>query len=490
MEFATLIKPFSSEIISIKGSSSELEISGLEYDSRKIKPGDLFFAVGGYQTDGRKYIDQAVSKGAVAVALEGDSIPQGVTTVRVKNVRRAMALISSEFYGRPSEKMTMLAITGTAGKTTSSYLARSILAAAGRRTGLLGTINYWVLDHNYPAPNTTPESLDLQRLLAEMRENGVDTVVMEASSHGIQLERMAGINFRAAAFTNFSQDHLDFHGSMDEYLKAKLRLFQNLDAKSYCVVNLDDSTSQRVMESTKALLLTFSLEKQAQVMARDIKSDLKGSTFTLVTPEGQVPIILSLPGRPNIYNALTATGLALLCGVNLKSIKTGLESVSSVAGRFELIPSDLGFDVVVDYAHTPEELERALATAKGLASGRLITVFGCGGDRDRTKRPLMGHAVGRYSDEIIVTSDNPRTEDPQAIIEDILPGLEGRHYQIVPERKEAIFRAIGSARKGDLVMIAGKGHEDYQIIGTQKIHFDDREVAGEALHDLGKAEKR
>jgi UDP-N-acetylmuramoyl-L-alanyl-D-glutamate--2,6-diaminopimelate ligase len=386
--------------------------------------------------------------------------------------------------------MTMLAITGTAGKTTSTFLTRALFAAAGRKTGLLGTINYWVLDKSYPAPNTTPESLDLQRLLAQMRENGVDTAIMEASSHGIQLERVGGIDFKAAAFTNFSQDHLDFHGNMEEYLKAKLQLFRNLGSQSYCVVNLDDPASQKVIESTKALLMTFGLNKPAQITAREIISDLRGSHFILVTPEGQTEILLKLPGRPNIYNALTACGLALSCGLSLKTIKAGLESVDTVAGRFELVPGNRDFEVVVDYAHTPEELERVLATAKELTSGRLITVFGCGGDRDRTKRPLMGKAVARYSDEIIVTSDNPRTEQPLSIIDDILPGLHGRSYQVTADRREAIFQAVKLARKGDLVMIAGKGHEDYQIIGTQKLHFDDREVAREALLGLTKADGR
>lgn len=480
-QFNQLLKAIPGETISLTNIPPNLVVSGLGYDSRSIKPGELFFAVAGYKTDGRKYVDQALARGAASIVSESGLEAGSVPLLKVKNIRRAMALMAAEFYGRPADKMTILAITGTAGKTTTSHLARSVFAAAGKKVGLLGTINYWVMDKSYPAPNTTPESLDLQRLLSEMLETGADTVIMEASSHGIELERVAGIDFKAAAFTNFSQDHLDFHGSMDEYLKAKLRLFQGLSERAGCVVNVDDPASKNVIEATKASLLTFGLLKPAQITARNIESSLLGTKFQMVTPEGTVDVNLSLAGQPNIYNALTACGMGLALGISLKAVKAGLEALPSVSGRFQRVTAGQDYEVVVDYAHTPEELERVLFTARQLTKGRLITVFGCGGDRDRSKRPLMGKAVAGHSNIVIITSDNPRTEDPAKIIDDILPGLEGSKYQIVADRRQAIFQAVAQAQKGDLVMIAGKGHEDYQIIGTEKIHFDDREVALEAI---------
>jgi UDP-N-acetylmuramoyl-L-alanyl-D-glutamate--2,6-diaminopimelate ligase len=468
-------------MLSLTNLSPSLEIAGLGYDSRRIKPGELFFAMPGYKTDGRKFTEQALARGAAGIVIEGGQECGTTPALKVKNIRRSLALMAAEFYGRPADRMAMLAVTGTAGKTTTSYLTRSVFAAAGKKVGLLGTINYWVMDKSYPAPNTTPESLDLQRLLAEMLAAGADTVIMEASSHGIALERVAGIDFKAAAFTNFSQDHLDFHGTMEEYLKAKLRLFQSLNERAYCVVNVDDPASKSVIESTRASLLTFGISKPAQITASHIQSSLQGTKFRLSTPEGSTDISLGLAGQPNVYNALTASGLALACGLSLKAVKAGLESLPSVSGRFQRVSAGQDYEVVVDYAHTPRELERVLMTARQLTEGRLITVFGCGGDRDRGKRPLMGKAVAGHSDLVIVTSDNPRTEDPSLIIEDILPGLEGISFQIFPDRRQAIFQAVAQAQKGDLVMIAGKGHEDYQIIGAEKIHFDDREVALEAI---------
>jgi UDP-N-acetylmuramoyl-L-alanyl-D-glutamate--2,6-diaminopimelate ligase len=480
-QFSQLLKAIPGEMISLTNIPPSLEISGLGYDSRSIRPGELFFAISGYKTDGRKYTEQALARGAAGIVTEGGQEYGTVPVLKVRNIRRSLALMAAEFYGRPADSMTMVAITGTAGKTTTSYLARSIFDAAGKKVGLLGTINYWVMDKSYPAPNTTPESLDLQRLLAEMLAAGADTVIMEASSHGIELERVAGIDFKSAAFTNFSQDHLDFHGNMDDYLKAKLRLFQGQNERSCCVVNIDDPASIKVIESTRASLLTFGILKPAQITASNIESSLQGTKFRLLTPEGSAEISLGLAGQPNVYNALTACGLALACGHSLKAVKVGLESLSSVPGRFQRVSAGQEYEVVVDYAHAPQELERVLITARQLTTGRLITVFGCGGDRDRGKRPLMGKAAAVHSDLVIVTSDNPRTEDPSKIIEDILPGMQGSSYQVFPDRRQAIFQAVAQAQKGDLVMIAGKGHEDYQIIGDKKNHFDDREVALEAI---------
>ena len=483
MKLLDLIQQIPGEVTNANRIDPDLVVNGLQYDSRKVKPGDLFFAVAGYQTDGRGYIADAAAHGAVAVVLEGDhAVP--LPAIRVRGIRRAMALLSAAFYGRPAGTMQMIAITGTAGKTTTSYLLRSILDRAGRRTGLLGTISYWVLDRQFPAPNTTPESLDLQRYLAQMRDAGADTVVMEASSHGIELHRVEGIDWAAAVFTNFSQDHLDFHGDMDTYLRAKLRLFEGLAPGATAVINADDPALELVRQVTKAHVLSFGIDAPADVSATEISEDIAGSRFTLRLAGRALPVALPLVGRHNIANALAAAAAAQSCGIDSGAIVAGLTAVTNVPGRFEKVDAGQDFTVVVDYAHTPEELERLLAAAQKMARARIITVFGCGGDRDRGKRPLMGRAAARWSDEVIVTSDNPRTEDPASIISDILPGLGDKPYNVRVDRREAIAEAIEQARANDLVIIAGKGHEDYQIIGSQKHHFDDREVAMEALRCL------
>ncbi|MCU0607149.1 MAG: UDP-N-acetylmuramoyl-L-alanyl-D-glutamate--2,6-diaminopimelate ligase [Candidatus Edwardsbacteria bacterium] len=465
-------------------------IGGLQYDSRQVRPGDLFFAVPGYRTDGRRFVADAVRAGAAAVVAEGRQPLTAPAVVRVADVREAMSLMAARFFGFPAAALEMVAITGTAGKTTTSFLARAIFDAAGRRTGLLGTISYQVLGQSFPAPNTTPESLDLQRLLAVMRGAGVGTVVMEASSHGIELQRTAGIDFQAAAFTNFSQDHLDFHGTMDDYLRSKLKLFRSLAPTAAAVINRDDPEFPQVAAATRARVVGFGLNGPAEVTASDIAGDLAGSRFTIRIGDRQAPAALALTGRHNVANALCAAAIAHSRGVGLETIVRGLGQVAAVPGRFERVDAGQDFTVVVDYAHTPEELERLLQAARALAGGRIITVFGCGGDRDRAKRPLMGRAVADGSDVVIVTSDNPRTERPRAIIDDILPGVGRKPHQVQVDRADAIRAGIAAARTGDLVIIAGKGHEDYQIIGTEKVHFDDREAARAALAQRMTAEGR
>jgi UDP-N-acetylmuramoyl-L-alanyl-D-glutamate--2,6-diaminopimelate ligase len=483
MKIAQLIESCPEQVISRSSLPEDMEISGMHYDSRKIEPGNLFFAISGYQSDGNKFVGQALANGAGLVVSENNKISDDVPWVKVANCRRAMALMSAAFLGRPADRLDMIAVTGTAGKTTTTYLLRSIMEAAGRKTGLLGTINYWILDRKYSAPNTTPESLDLQDLLSRMVSSGADTAIMEASSHGIELDRVAGINFSTAVFTNFSQDHLDFHRDMESYLRSKLKLFQNLWGGAAAVINLDDPAAGRVREAVKTKILTFGIDNPSDVTADKIISTPQGSKFELRIGGRSLGVNLAIAGRHNIYNALAAAAAALSRGLPLEEIKTGLEKVDRVAGRFEPVNLGQDFSVIVDYAHTPEELEHLLSAARDLNPQRIITVFGCGGDRDRSKRPLMGRAVAKNSDIVVVTSDNPRTEGPDQIINDILPGLSGREYILLPDRKEAIYRSIELARKGDMVMIAGKGHEDYQILGTTKIHFDDREIAGEALKE-------
>ena len=481
MKIKELIKSCPDQIVSCSSFSEEMEISGMHYDSRRIEKGNLFFAISGYQSDGNKFIGQAIANGASAIVSESNKISNDFPWIKVANCRRAMALMSATFLGRPADKLDMIAVTGTAGKTTTTYLLRSIMETAGRKTGLLGTINYWILNRKFSAPNTTPESLDLQDLLSQMVSAGADSAIMEASSHGIELDRIAGINFSTAVFTNFSQDHLDFHGDMESYLKSKLKLFQNLWNGATAVINLDDPTAISVREAVKTKTLTFGIDNQADIMADNLTSTPQGSTFRLKTANRSVEISLSIAGKHNVYNALAASAAAFSRGISFEEIKAGLENISSVAGRFEPVNLGQDFSVIVDYAHTSEELERLLKAARELKPKRIITVFGCGGDRDRSKRPLMGGAVAGNSDIVVVTSDNPRTEDPDQIISDILPGLAGREYILIPDRKEAIYKSIELAEKGDIVIIAGKGHEDYQILGVVKIHFDDREIAGEAL---------
>ena len=481
MKITELIKSCPDQIVSRSALPEDMEISGMHYDSRKIEKGNLFFAISGYQSDGNKFVGQALAKGAGLVVSENNKISDDVPWIKVANCRRAMALMSAAFLGRPTDQLDMIAVTGTAGKTTTTYLLRSIMEAAGRKTGLLGTINYWILDRKFSAPNTTPESLDLQDLLFRMVSAGADTAIMEASSHGIELDRVAGINFSTAVFTNFSQDHLDFHGDMESYLKSKLKLFQNLWGGATAVINLDDPAAGRVREAVKTKTLTFGIDSQADITADNIISTPQGSKFGLKTSDRSIEVNLAIAGRHNIYNALAAAATALSRGISLEEIRAGLENIRSVAGRFEAVNLGQDFSVIVDYAHTSEELEHLLNAARELKPQRIIAVFGCGGDRDRSKRSLMGRAVAKNSDILVVTSDNPRTENPEQIINDVLPGLSGREYILLPDRKEAIYKSIELARKGDMVIIAGKGHEDYQILGTAKIHFDDREIAGEAL---------
>jgi UDP-N-acetylmuramoyl-L-alanyl-D-glutamate--2,6-diaminopimelate ligase len=481
MRLSELVQPLGALLFSTDPAGADPEISGLEYDSRRVARGSAFFAVTGYRQDGRKYVPQALDKGAAAIVSREPEDTGGAVLVRVANVRRAMALMAAAFHGYPSQDMETVAITGTAGKTTTSYLLRSILEAYGRKTGLVGTIRYLIGEEVHEAPNTTPESLDLQRLLHAMRQKGVQAVVMEASSHGIELDRVAGIAFRAAVFTNFSQDHLDFHGTMEEYYRAKRRLFENLPDTAKAVANIDDPKGQDILAASRAVGIGYGLSEKAGVRAAILSSGMAGTNFELSAFGRTATVDLKLAGLHNVYNALAAAGAAWSLDVPLEAVKRGLEQVASVDGRMEKVDLGQDFTVLVDYAHTPEELERLMQAVRGLGPRRIITVFGCGGDRDRTKRPLMGRAAASASDLSIVTSDNPRTEDPQAIIGDILPGVSGYEHLVIPDRRQAIRRAVELAGSGDAVVIAGKGHEDYQIIGTTKTHFDDREEARAAI---------
>ncbi len=481
----------------------EREVSSLVQDSRAAGPGSLFVAVRGFHSDGHRFVSQALARGAVAVVAEQGVLldaPADALVIRVSDSRKALARLAAAFYQYPSRKLAMVGITGTNGKTTTSYLIRSVLMAAGRMTGLIGTIDYRIGDRVYPAPNTTPESLDIQRLLAEMAAAGASHCVMEVSSHALALGRTDGCEFRAAAFTNLTQDHLDYHGTMEEYFRAKLLLFSGLAPDAVAVVNSDDARAAEIIRSTKARVITFGLSPQADVRPLgEASHGIEGLAFRAATPAGPVSIESPLVGKHNIANILAAVGLGVALGIPVETIAAGVTAMRAVPGRMEKVDGEQPFGVVVDYAHSEDALVRLLEAVREITQKRVITVFGCGGDRDRTKRPRMGAAALAGSDIVIVTSDNPRTEDPLAIIGEIETGIretgfrapgigDVRHapagkkpYLVIPDRAEAIRTAVAAAGPGDVVVLAGKGHEDYQIIGEQKHHFDDREEARKAI---------
>ncbi|MBI3933314.1 MAG: UDP-N-acetylmuramoyl-L-alanyl-D-glutamate--2,6-diaminopimelate ligase [Acidobacteria bacterium] len=476
---------------------SNMVISGLEYDSRRISPGRVFFAISGFRQVGHRFIPDAVARGAIAVASESapppDSEGRIPAWVRVPNVRRALALAAIEFYGHPSEQMQLVGVTGTNGKTTVSWLIASILNAAGRKPALFGTIEYRLFfgkaDGRISAPNTTPESLDLQRMLRQVLEGGGQSAVMEVSSHSLTLDRVAGCSFHTAVWTNFSRDHLDFHDSAEDYFAAKAKLFLATEGKpppQIAVLNADDPRCSAIASQTPARVLRFGISQPADVTARRWKASRSGITFTAQTPAGPIELISPLVGRHNIYNLLAATAAAVALEATPEQIQQGVESLR-VPGRMEAVELGQPFGVYVDYAHTEEALKNLVASARELdPEGHLILVFGCGGDRDRTKRPLMGLAAAAC-DRIILTSDNPRTEDPLQIINDVTVGMQkgNANYVIEADRGAAIARALGEARAGDMVLIAGKGHEKFQIVGDQRLPFDDREAARAVLRQMG-----
>ena len=440
-----------------------VEIGDLAYDARAVGPGSLFFCVPGSRTDGHDFAPQAVESGAVALVVERPldlDVPQLV----VPDARRAMAPAADEFFGRPSEELQVAGVTGTNGKTTTAFLMYSILAAAGRRPGLLGTIESRVGGERRPAIRTTPEAIDVQRAFREMLDAGDRSCAMEATSHGSELGRLDRVRFSALVFTNLSQDHLDFHGTMERYFEAKRRLF--LEGRPPAAINVGNEWGRKLAED-RPDALTFGFTEDAQVGSAELES-----------------IDLKLRGRFNVENALGALAASRLLGIEGDAIARGLEAVRGVPGRFESVVEGQPFEVIVDYSHKPEALESVLRTARDLATGRVICVFGCGGDRDRGKRPLMGRIASELADLAIVTSDNPRSEEPQAIIDEILAGVTGQ-VEVEPDRAAAIEQAISAADEGDVVLIAGKGHEQGQEFADRTIPFDDREVARDVLRRLG-----
>ncbi|MDD4237410.1 MAG: UDP-N-acetylmuramoyl-L-alanyl-D-glutamate--2,6-diaminopimelate ligase [Desulfotomaculaceae bacterium] len=470
-------------------------LTGITHDSRKVRPGFLFIAVQGFKHDGNEYIHQAVEKGAVAVVAEKvASIPSTVAWALVADSRQALALMSASFYGNPTTNMRMLGVTGTNGKTTTTNLIAAVLDEAGHKTGLIGTIHNRIGARKLLVSHTTPESADLQELLHEMVTERVSDCVMEVSSHALALHRVDGCEFDMAVFTNLTQDHLDFHHDMQSYLEAKQVLFRKLAEpgakRGKCaVVNTDDAYAGSIIEAASGVEVhTYGIKNFADVRAEDVSVGARGVSFTVIGKWGRWPLDLRITGLFNVYNTLAAFTACAAMGIPVEVIKKALEGMQGVPGRFELVDAGQDFAVIVDYAHTPDGLDNVLKTAREITEGKLITVFGCGGDRDRTKRPLMSGIAAGYSDYILVTSDNPRTEAPLDIIRDIEKGLEPvaqkGSYTVEPDRRRAIRLAVAMARKGDVVVIAGKGHENYQIIGTQKYPFDDRSEALVALKEL------
>jgi len=476
-------------------------VSGLAYDSRQVTRGSLFFALRGAHVDGHAFIPQALAAGAAAVVMEQPQpLPENVLGIVVADSRRALALASALFYGHPAGDMLAIGVTGTNGKTTITYLLEALLQAAGRKPAVIGTVSYRFGSRQQPASHTTPESLELQQALAGFASEGADALVMEVSSHALEQNRIAGIPFAVGIFTNLTPEHLDYHQTMEAYFASKRRLFADhlIPAGKPAVFNVDDAYGAR-LAAEFAGNWTCGLAEGARIRARQVELSRDGVRFDVSLPDGDVAIKSPLLGRFNVSNLLCAIAAAAALGVDGKTIAAALREASQVPGRLERVDNSRDALVLVDYAHTGDALENVLSTVRDLKPRRLITVFGCGGDRDRSKRPVMGEVAARYSDLVIVTSDNPRTEEPAAIIEEIVPGVRrcqprelsateaetGRGYRVIGDRRQALDFAVSLLQPGDLLLVAGKGHEDYQIVGTTKHHFDDREELATALAERG-----
>jgi UDP-N-acetylmuramoyl-L-alanyl-D-glutamate--2,6-diaminopimelate ligase len=472
--------------------TADLEVRQVTCDSRKVKAGALFVAIPGVTADGVLFAKDAAARGAVAI-LSAAAVPAdwsgAATWIQVADPRKALAIAAANFFGRPAEALQLVGVTGTNGKTTTTSLIDSIVRASGAKTGLFGTIAYRTPRAAYPAPNTTPESADLQEFFAEVRNEGGSYAVLEASSHALALDRLWGCHFAAAVFTNLTRDHIDFHKTFEAYFEAKKKLFEGLGAGApdVAVINSDDEWGKKLVGLGRKTL-TYGLTNGSDLKAKKFQLSFQGLNFTAQTPNGAIQAQSRLVGRINVYNILAAIGAGIALGISNETIEAGIRNLESVAGRFQRVDQGQPFLVVVDYAHTDDALENLIRTARELNSkGRIITMFGCGGSRDRTKRPIMGETSGRLSDLSILTSDNPRQEDPLKIISDIIVGMQksGGKYLIEPDRAKAIRLAIEEARAGDIVLLAGKGHEDYQVFAEKTIHFDDREEARAALRDRG-----
>jgi UDP-N-acetylmuramoyl-L-alanyl-D-glutamate--2,6-diaminopimelate ligase len=458
----------------------EREIYGVSYDSRNTKPGDLFVAMTGFAVDGHAYISKAAEAGAAAALCQ--TPPEGeIPYVQVANSRRALAVAGANFFGHPAESMIMAGVTGTNGKTTTTYLLKAVLEQQGKKVGLIGTNQNMIGEEVIPTERTTPESFELQGLFARMRDAGCTHVVMEVSSHALSLDRVYGVPYAVGVFTNLTQDHLDFHGTMEEYCAAKARLFQNCGTG---VVNAGDPWTARLLENASCKVFTYAENAAADLRAEDVELAADHVAFTAVTETSRVPVRVNIPGRFMVCNTLDVLGAALALGIPLEESAAALAETPPVKGRVEVVPTPgTNYTILIDYAHSPDGLENVLSSVQGFAKGRTVALFGCGGDRDRTKRPKMGRAAAENADYLVVTTDNPRTERPADIIADILPGLEGTGtpYTVIEDRVEAIHWAMDHAEAGDVIVLCGKGHETYQEIDHVKRHMDEREIVANYL---------
>lgn len=456
--------------------SCDIDITHITNNSRECKKGSVFVAVRGYQTDGHKYMQSAYDNGALAIICEEANPDINCTQIVVSASRRAEAQAASNFYGNPHKKFKLIGITGTNGKTTVTYLIKHILEKKGKKIGLIGTNQNMIGDKVFETGRTTPDSIELQGIFAQMASEGVDYCIMEVSSHALELDRVYGCSFHVGAFTNLTQDHLDFHETMDNYARAKSALFALSESS---VINADDDYSGIMLSHATGDVCTYGIKSDSMLRALDTRLSARGVEFKI----GDCDIKLGIPGGFSVYNCLCAIGVSLKCGMELEEIASSLATAKGVKGRAEIVPTDTGYTVLIDYAHTPDGIENILNTVRGFAEGRVIIVFGCGGDRDNTKRPIMGRIAAERADFLVITSDNPRSENPMQIIRMIEEGVRPvtDSYVIIENRREAIGYAMENAREGDVIVLAGKGHETYQILNEGTIHFDEREVVRELL---------
>lgn len=486
MKLNYIIDSFDYELLN---GNTNINISKIESDSRKVTKGDMFIAIKGFTVDGHDYIYEAIQNGASCVVLEKDIgiRNNSVTVIKVHDTLDALARFSSTFYGEPSKKLRLIGVTGTNGKTSITYLIKRIFEEDGRRTAVIGTLGSVIDNELIKNSNTTPESLTIQRYLRKIVDSNIDYCAMEVSSHALDLKRVEYVDFDIGIFTNLTEDHLDYHLNMENYYRSKLKLFNM--TKKYNIINIDDAYGSRLLEDIEnnVPIITYGTSTNCNVYATDIVCHTKGVDFTLNTTKGSIPIKMKLLGKFNVYNALAAISCGIVSGIDLITIKRGIESVSGIKGRFETVPiEDRDFSVIIDYAHTPDGLEKVLSTIKQFAEGRIVVVFGAGGNRDRKKRSIMGEVVAKYADLCIVTSDNPRFEDPELIIQDVLVGVKrgNAEYVAITDRREAIKYALENAKPKDIILLAGKGHETYTIIRDKVIPFDERKIVLEILENM------
>ena len=484
MKLCELLKDIN--IIKSEGST-DLNISGIAFNSAEVKAGYVFVCIKGFKTDGHIYAQDALDKGAVAIVAEREMPEIAANVVVVENTRYALAKISASFYDYPYKKFKLIGITGTNGKTTSTYLIKSVLEQKGFKVGLIGTNQNMVGETVIPSHHTTPDSLELMELFLKMAKEGAEYVVMEVSSHSLALDRVAACEFTVGAITNVTQDHLDFHKTMENYVLAKAKLFKMCET---AVVNADDESNSVIKSEANCPVITYGRETHGDLKAENVELGSKGVEFDAVFKGEKQHIKLGIPGSFSVYNALTATGCLLALGFSLEDIAPCFENAHGVKGRAEVVPVHKNYTVIIDYAHTPDGLLNIIQTVRGFAKGRVITLFGCGGDRDKTKRPIMGEIAGKLSDYCVVTSDNPRSEDPAEIIKDIVEGISKTEceYKVIENRFDAIEYALDNAKEDDIVLLAGKGHETYQILKERTIVFDEREIVIKLLQDSIKPE--